>query len=395
MSISFNFTRNPSVKVAVQTVVKGLTQADDTLILIGHRAAAGGTAVTGVPVSIANYGDPVLAQTECDGLFGAAAEISDMVVAAIKAVLFSDLVSKKFPPIKVIPIANGDTSANLAATLAANITLPMPFVAIPYAITDATARTALRDHLTAISASDRGQNGQFGSFGFIGTLGTLAAATPAGESAASETILSPWLRDAGAAQSLPKVTAGVAAIAASGGVPFYPMNDVKVGGLVPPAAVADYHSSGDAGTVSLGLTSGLIPLTVGADGSVRISRMVTTRRPVAGTPEVAYYDMQDWQALYYYRKNAYVLASQPRYKIAKATDSKLRALRSELIAIAKTFEALEIFQNVDDLVKSFTVTRDPANRHAAVYGVPVNVVPGFHNKGIGVEGTTEFDSFSL
>src|SRR4051812_7736043 len=98
MSISFNFTRNPSVKVAVQTVVKGLTQADDTLILIGHRAAAGGTAVTGVPISIANYGDPVLAQTECDAAFGAAAEISDMVVAAIKAVLFSDLVSKKFPP---------------------------------------------------------------------------------------------------------------------------------------------------------------------------------------------------------------------------------------------------------------------------------------------------------
>ena len=102
--------------------------------------------------------------------------------------------------------------------------------------------------------------------------------------------------------------------------------------------------------------------------------------------------MQDYQVLYYARKNYFITASQPRYKQAKATIQKLQALKSELIQICKNLEALDMLQYVDKFAGSFTVDRSPTNRHAALYRVPVNVTPGFANKGIALVATTAFDS---
>ena len=393
----FNFTRTPSVKVAVSTEITGLVQADNELVLIGKRGATGGTAVTGTPIQIENYGDPVAVQAECDTLFGASAEISEMIVAAVKANFYGGKSAKAFPPIKAISMANDATSSDLAAALSAHIGMPMAFAAVSFPMTDATARAAFKAHLEAISASDRGLNSQFGSFGVMATDGDLSTATTAGVSGAGVTMMYPWLRDSAGtkANKVHQVAAAYAAICASNGVPFLPLNDVKVGGLVAPVAASDWHTSGDAGSVSLGLDSGLVPLTVSFDGSVLISRSITALRTLPGQPDASYFDMQDWQSLYYFRKNAYTTAKQPRYSIAKATDAKLKALGSELIALAKQFEQLEIFQYVDKLVQDFVVARSLTNRSAAVYTIPVNVVPGFHNKGIDTIGTTKYDSFIL
>lgn len=392
--MSFSFTRNPSTKVSVDVQPSGLVGADDELIIIGRRAASGGSAVNNVPTQIENYGDPVAAATEAATLFGTSSEIGAMIVAAVKAVLNSDKTDKKFPTIKAICMANAAASSTLAATLAANIGLPMPYVVIPWAATDATAYGALKTHLLAISASDRGANNQFGSFGVMGSLDTLSNTTTATQAIGYEGILVPWLRDTGPAQAVYEVAAAFAGALAANGQPYLPMNDLVIGSLIAPAAKSDWHTTGDAGTISLGLASGAIPLYIGSDGSVKVSRSVTTYRP-DGAEASSYYDYQDWAVLYYYRKNAYILSRQTRYRIAKATDKKLRALKSELIQLAKDFETLEMFQHVDELVEQFTVTRPLDNRYAGVYEIPVNVVPGFHNKGIAVHGTTQFDTFAL
>jgi phage tail sheath gpL-like len=394
--MQFNFNRNPSTKVGVGIETSGLVSADNELVIVGRRAASGGSATNHVPAQIENYGDPVAAKAEADALFGADSELGAAIVAAIKGVKESTLLSKKFPSIKAIAIASNATSAALAAALQANPALPMPFLALPFPLTDSAALTAAKAHMASINGDDRGDNGQFGSFAVLATDGTLSAATTSGEAAASESILAPWLRDTGSTKANPIhcVAAAYAAVCASIGVPFLPLNGVKVGGLLPPSA-ADYHTSGDAGSVALGLDSGLVPLTVGADGAVKISRSITTYRPVAAVEADSYYDMQDWQVLFYYRKNAYALAQQPRYAVAKATDQKLLSLKSELISLAKDFEAQEMFQYVDKLVSEFKVNRVPSNRHASVYQIPVNVVPGFMNKGVGLLGTNKYDSFTL
>lgn len=397
--MTFSFTRVPSTKVSVSVVESGLVAGNNTLVIVGRRlnnsGSDGGTGTNLIPTTIENFGDPVAALAEAEGLFGVASELSQMIVAAITAIKGSDLQNPVYPPIIAIAMGHATTHSDLAATLAANVTIPMPHLVQPFAITDATASAALVAHLNLISASDRGTNGQFGSFGYMGSLDTTSNTTTATIALATQYILAPWLRDTGPAQPIHVVTAAFAAICAANDVPYLPLNGVKIGGLLAPVASADWHTSGDAGTEELGLAGGAVPLMIGPAGEVRISRTVTTLRTVVGVVDSSYYDMQDWQVLYFYRLNAYNLANQPRYKIAHATDAKLLSLKSELIALAKDFEVLEMFQHVDDLVKLWTVTRPLGNRFAAVYYVPVNVVPGFHNKGIGLVGTELFDTFNI
>ena len=389
----FNFTRVPEVKTRVGIVAYTLVAADNTLVIIGHMASSGSTATAGQPVQIANFGDPTQALTECNGLFGSGAEITEMVVAAIKGVLFSNMANKVFPPIVCIPLANADTSSSLATTLAALLTVPMPFVASCYAGTDSAALTALKNHLTAISGEDRGRFGQFGSFGFMGLDVALGSATPVGLSGASQMLAFPWLRDSAVtkANKLHAVTAATAAVCAANGVPYNPLTDISVGGLVVPASAADYHTPGDTGTEALGLANGIMPLMSNKDGSVSISRSVTSYRPDSATVAAAYFDIQDWQVLYYYRTQTYAKSQETQFKIAKASDAKAAALNSAFIKIAKDMEDLEMLQYVDKLAGEFTYTRSSQNRSAFVYQLPVNVIPGFYNKGIEILGTTKFD----
>jgi phage tail sheath gpL-like len=386
------FTRSPSIKIPVVVNLAGLVAADNTLFLLGKVSVAGGAKAAGTITQINNYGDPALAATECDGYFGAGSELGEMVVAAIKGVLYSNLETKLFPPIKVIALANNSTSAGLAAVLANLLALPMPYIALPYESTDAVAMTAIQNHLTAINGNDRGPNGQFGSFGFMAVQDDTSTAAPTGVSASSQAICIPWLRDTATvkANKSANLSAAYAAICASLSVPFLPLNGITVGGIIPPVSSVDWHTAGDTGTVALGLDSGLSPLLVNGS-KVEISRSITTVRTVTGISDVAYYDLQDWQVLYYLRKNVYNIAAQPRYKRAKASIQKLQALKSELIQVCKSMEDLEMLQHVSKLADQFTVERSLLNRHASLYRVPANIIPGFHNKGIELDAGTQFD----
>lgn len=387
------FTRVPSVKVPIVVNNSGLVGADNTLVIIGRMAASGSTATAGQPFVINNYGDPAAAALECTAAFGASSEAGAMVVAAIQGVLFSSLAIKLFPPIKVIPLASTATSASLAGILGALLTMPAPYIVSPFNGSDAAGVTALSNYLTAISGNDRGDNGQFGSFGFIAVDGDTSAVTPIGIGAASEKLCFPWLRDLATTKSnaASSVAAAYGAVCASLSVPYLPLDGITVGGLIAPASSADYHSSGDTGTVSLGLSSGLSPLVTTPGGKIAVSRSITSLRTVSSVEDAAYYDMQDWQVLYYLRKNSYNVASQPRYKQAKASIAKFQALKSELFQLCKQMESLDMLQYVDLLANQFSVTRSLQNRHAGLFSVPVNVIPGFHNKGIELDAGVQFD----
>jgi phage tail sheath gpL-like len=338
---------------------------------------------------IENYGDSAAAQDEVDTAFGTGSELGDMVIAAIKAIETTDLVPKLFPPIIVIPMDSADS--DMATLMANNSTLPMPFVAQPYPASDAAHSSDFKDHLIAISGEDRGRLGQFGSFGFTGTDEGLAAVTTYGETAASETMLFAWLRDLNLIKSNStwEQAAALAAICASNGLPFLPLNDVKVGGLKPPTDAKDQHTPGDAGTEAAGLEAGVVPLMTGFDGSIRVSRSVTSRRTQQNVADSSYIDLQDWQTLYYLRKNVYLLTQQDRYKRARNSTKKQNALKSEVIQMLKEMEKLEMVSDVDAHVAFIIVTPSPGgNIYATLIDIPLDVIPGFHNKGIFLHGVT-------
>jgi phage tail sheath gpL-like len=383
------FSRAPSTKVPVDIQSSNLAPADNTLVLIGRMASGGGTAVANDPLQIENYGDSAAVQAEVDSAFGAGSELGDMVVGAIKAVETTDMVPKKFPPIVVIPMAFGDT--DLATALAHNVTLPMPFAAQCFPASDSAHLSDFKDHLIAISGEDRGRLGQFGSFGFTGTDEALSAVTTEGETAASQTMCFAWLRDLNVVKANdPHVlAAATAAICAANGLPFLPLNDVKVGGLNPPTDSKDQHTAGDAGSEAAGLEVGVIPLMTNPDGSIHISRSVTSRRTQQNVADSSYVDLQDWETLYYLRKQIYLLTQQDRYKRARNSKAKHDALKSEAIHILLEMQKLEMVQDVEGHVASIVVTEAPGgNIYATQIDIPVDVIPGFHNKGIFLHGVT-------
>lgn len=394
MSVSFT-TRVPSTKVAVSVVQAGVVPADNGLVLIGRMAASGSTATADAPYIVQNYGDPIAAAAECATAFGASSEIGAMVVAAIKANAQSGKQDIIYPPITAIPMANG--SSALATTLAKNLTLPMPFVASAFPASSSTQLTDFKTHLAAISASDRGMYGQFGSFGFVATDEDTSAASTEGTTAATENLNIAWLRDlaVGKANKTFEVAAALAAACAANGEPFLPMTDQKIGGLVAPSSSSDWHTPGDTGTVALGLAAGVVPLTVAKDGSIHVSRTVTTRRTLVGSPDSAYYDLQDWQTLYFVRKNVYALAQEDQYTIARASDEKLKSLRSDTIKMLHDFQDVKMLQHVEELASQIVLARVSGNRNAVVMALPLNVVPGLYQKGFDLQGTTQFDSLVI
>lgn len=393
----FTFSRVPSTKVRTKTQIDSLVQADGTLVIIGREGATPGTVTDALNQNsfIENFGDPAAAALECATKFGASAEITEMVVAAIQGVLFSDNETKTFPKILAIPMANAAASSALADKLSLNLSIAMPFVVVPFPASDSVAMLALKNHAIAISGDDRGINGQFGTSAFMATDGSLATATAAGLAGALELLNVVWLRDTAVtkANKIHVVASAYAAVCAGMGIPFNPLNDIKVGGLLAPVSAQDWQTTGDTGSAALALDAGVTPLSVvPSTGDVRIVRSITSRRPVVATSEVAYFDLQDWLVLFYTRKTVYIIAQQPRYKNAKANVPRILALKSEILSAAIELEKLEMLQHVALLADQFTADRQSNNRHAAVYRVPLNVIPGFMNKGIELVGVTQFDS---
>lgn len=393
MSFSFTFSRVPSVKTQVQINNSSLAVASNTLVLVGRKAASGATAPVYVPYSVENPGDPVAALAELTPLFGATSPATQMAITAIKA----NSASGNYVPLIIIPLASTDTSVEPG--VAANLALAAPFVAFDFDGTVSQAVSDAKEYLQAISAGDRGSLGQFGSFGFFGMIADLAIATPIGVAAASRNLLFGWLPDsAGTPANTPaQIAAWTAALCAANGYPFMPLTDETGPGIVPPTLQSDWNTAGDSGTEALGLASGLISLMVGQDGAVHISRAVTSVRTQSGTPDTEYFDLQDWQSLYYIVQDFFTLANQPRYKIAKRSMAKVNALKSEEIAHLKLMEKGTdgtdgIVQGVDKSASAIQVQLPANNRSAAVLIIPADIVPGFYNKGLGLIGTDAYDT---
>ena len=357
----------------------------------GAAAVEVGTAPSRVAVQIENMGSISDLEAEVDGLFGAGSQLGSMLVAGAKAAKFTQIDPLLLPPVKAIPL-DFDTP-DLVGVLADNETLAMPFAATGFSVTDSTNLTDFKNHMIAISKSDRGDFGQFGSFGFVGGRDTLGTMTPIGEGLATETMLVSYLRDSAVTpvQTDAEQAGALVILSAANPIPYNPLNDAIVGGFQAPVDKDDYHTPGDSGTISVSLAAGLVPMRIDAGGNVRISRTVTASRRVASIADANYYDMQDWQVLYFLRTNCYNLSKQPQFVRAKGSTAKANSLRSGIIAILRSMEGLEMLQFVEELADQVTVKQDPTNRSAFIYTIPVNVIPGFHNKGMGIIGTTEFD----
>lgn len=378
----------------------GLPSANQEVLLIGRAAATGvagsGTAAIYTPVIISNVADVTAATAEANAKFGAGSELAKMVIAAVKA----NEGGSTFPALKAVPLASTDTDFGPADIALENTKKQKAeFIVSPYAGMSTSLRDKLEDTAQAMSGAQRVHNNQFGT---MGVVVERATADPANLDSPDTQYLFPvYLRDAGTGDNAPvysvaEVAAAAAAVAAANAVPFNPLHGVVINNLDAPKVESDWITVGGGLESETILNKGWTPLRVLPNGDVAFVRTRTARITTDGSTQVtAYYDIQDFQVLYFWRKTVYTRLNQPDLVRVKASAQIANQIKSEVIRLAKTFEDQGMFQNVDALAKKFKVERSLSDRHRFDVFTPVNVIPGLAVVAVNVQASTEGDVLSI
>lgn len=371
----------------------GLPSSVQELLLIGHAASGGatGTEANYVVVEMETVADEDEALDEAETKFGVNSELSKMVLAAVKA----NSGGSTFPSIKCVKLAYADTgfgSSDVALTAAQEA--KAEFMVSCYDGDDATTRDKLEDAAAAMSGAQRADNNQFGTFGVVANYDNAIGSLPSPD---SQFLICVYLRDSGTpTYTVGELAAACAAKMAANAVPFNPLKDVVIGGVDAPETLADYLSIGAGLNSESVLDKGWCPLKVKPNGDVCFVRTVTSRITTNGTTEAtSYYDAQDFQVLYYWRKTLWTRFSQPDFANIKASADAANNLKSEMIRLAQAFQDQTMFQAVDQLAKQFVVERSSSDRHRFDVLTPVNVIPGLQVIAGNISATTEFDELSI
>jgi phage tail sheath gpL-like len=370
----------------------GTPSANQEVLCIGHANASMPASAAYVVSQVNNAGDRTAAQAELLAKYGDC-ELTDMVLAAIKA----NEVTGRFVSIKACPVKSTDLDFGPAdEALTAIDRVKAEFVVSPYDGQDSALRDKLKDTVAAMSGPQRPANNQFGTFGVVANQDE--ADPSALDLFDTQYIIGVWKPDSAPVESLAELAAAAAAVMAGNNSPFNPLDDVTINGLDAPADQADWITVGFGLESESCLNQGWTPLRVKPNGEVAFVRTVTGRISAdgSGTPVVtSYYDVQDFQVLYFWRKTVYTRLSQPDFKQRKASNEAATDIKSELVRLATLFQEQQMFQAVDQLAKKFVVERATSDRHRFNVLTPVNVIPGLHVIATNIEATTEFDTLSL
>lgn len=381
----------------------GQPSATQTVTLIGHAAsgAGSGTAAAYVVSTVSNSGDPVAAKTEAEAKFGVGSELAKMVVAAVNANFAVG--RSQFPQLKAVPLRSTDADFGAAdvALTALNKAGECEFIVSPYDATSATLLTKLKTQAAGMSAAGNVANNQFGTFGVAVNRSVTDPATLT--TADSQFLILGWLRDTGTAGNAPAYSLGELAAAftaymAGNAIPFNPIDNDSIGAVVAPVQMSDWITVGDNAESETALQKGWNPLRVKANGDVAFVRSITSRLSAdgTGTPVVtSYFDVQDFQVLYYWRKTEYTRLTQPDMTHIKASVGAAVTIKAEIIRLMQSFEDQNMFQAVAQLAKQVVVQRTATDRSAFECLVPVNVIPGLHRVKSNVQATTQFDSVTV
>lgn len=374
---------------------QGLPSATQNIVLIGHLGAlAPSGTVPYEPIEMANVAERIAASGEAAGYFGAGSELAAMVVAAVKA----NALSGNFPPITCIPLALAD--ADWGGALDALDKIPGSVIAGPYDSQSQALAQALLTEAGTMSQAQRVENDQFGSMAVLANRSVVNPTTLFKYDTQYGAF--PWLRDTGVmsqapALSLGELAASVAALLASNPIPFNPLNGEVIPNVDAPAKRSDWMTVGAGLESEAALVAGYIPLRVLPNATVAIVRARTLRVTVGDgvTDVTAYFDVPDFNVLYFWRKTLVTRFKQPDFAQAKASADAAKLILSEVIRLATAFEDQGMFQDVKDLSKSFVVERNISDRSRFDVFTPVNVIPGLAVIATNIQATTVGDTLSI
>lgn len=389
MTIGFQKTPGRPVEITFAAAT-GLPNDQQELLIFG-RAGNGATGTETV-ITISAVSDVDAATAEAELKFGAGSELANMVIAAVNA--NAAAARSTFPPIKCVPLAYDATTITANAQTAAK-TVKAEFIVSPFdASTDTANRTTLKDLCSEMSGAQRVENNQFGS---IGVAANMSVTDPSNlDSPDTQYLCLVWMKNTTPGSfTVGELAAATAAVMAGNISPFNPVDNFVLGGVTAPA-LADRISVGAGLESETALGKGWTPIKTKPNEEVAIVRSTTSRITIDGVVAAsAYYDVQDFQVLYYWRKIVFTRLNQPDLKNAKASAESAKLIKGELVRLAGIMEDNNMFQAVAQLSKEFTVVRSDSDRHRFDVETPVNVIPGLHVIASTIRATTDFDTISV
>lgn len=384
----------------------GLPAVPTNVILIGNMGATGGS--TGVisasgystpytAVQIVNRGSVAAASSEAFLKFGSGSELAKMVIAAVQAVAGGS----NFPAITAIPLASGVTTLNAQAIAALDPLPGIPFVATQFdAQSDQTNTNLLVAEIATMSGALRTPQGQFGAFGVGATMATAPLNASTLKEYNTQFFVPIFFYDSGSLGANPysvgETAAAAAAVLAANPVPFNGLDSVAVPGVPTPLNQADWLTVGGGLQSEAVLGQGWVPMRVLVSGQVAFVRTVTSRIFLADgvTPATAYFDVQDFESLYFFRDTVATRFAQPDFMNQKASQGNAKAAKGEVIRLAQVFQDQGMFQAVSELSPLIQIQNNQQQRGRFDIYVPVNVVPNLHEIATDIVGTTLFDNFT-
>lgn len=378
---------------------QGLPSQIQSVILIGHQSATAGSAsgANYIPIQMANVATVAAASAEAAGYFGDGTELAKMVIAAVKA----NQGGTTFPPIKCIPLAAADADFGASdAALTAADKISGEYIASPYDGNGQTLSNKLLATAAAMSGATRVDQGQYGTMG----VAVNRSVTNPSNLFKYDTAFGSfhWLRDTGSGATAPALSLGeeaaaIAAQLAANGVPFNPVKNKVIPNILAPLKQSDWISVGAGMESEVCLQQGWSPIRVLPNGSVAHVRARTLRVTTGDgiTAVTAYFDVMDFNVLFFWRRTLATRFNQPDLTQTKASSGAAKNLLAEVIRLAQLFQEQGMFQGVDELAKQFIVERNVSDRSRFDVFTPVNVIPILAVIAANVQATTVGDTLTL
>lgn len=379
----------------------GLPSSNQTVVLVGHLAASGGASgivLPYVPTVVNNTSDPNAASAEAVTKFGFGSELAKMVIAAVKA----NAGNSTFPALLCVGLNPADTDFGTNdAALAALSKKGCEYIASPYDGQTQALTNKLKSFALLYSGAQRVENGQYGTIGVAFNRSTVDPSTLFKYD--TQYLSMHYMRDTGTGLKAPTLSiaeSAAAAAAVMGGniAPFNPQDSLTIQNVPAPLDETQNLTIGAGLESETALAQGWTPWMVKPNGEVAFVRTVTARKTVdAGgvTTVTAYFDVQDFNVLYLWRKTLFTRFNQPDFKRRKASTDAAKDILSEVIRLATAFQDQGMFQAVDQLAKQFVVQRSTSDRSRFDVFTPVNVIPGLHVIASNIQAGTQFDQLTI
>lgn len=392
--------RTPGIPIELTYApYEGLPLDTVYVLIIGRAASGGGAETEDTIVTLTEFIDPDGAQAEAETAWGTGAEIANMVYDFVTTISGGAF----FPRILMggIPYAADIATVDLTNILAAAVGIPTDYIIVPVPWEDDTNMDLVKTHVVAKSAASKTDDQMFGTIAIAASFEETPATAYAANDYDTRFFTLAWLRDSDAsppaARTEGRVAAQYGALVAANPIPFNPINKKAL--LVdPPVDEADWIDQGFNGTAESALTAGLTPLSSDRQGNVRVIRSVvsaTTQDEAGGSAIQTYFDVQDIQVLFFYRRALWTRFQQSDFVNVKASSQKAFEVRSAALQMAALFEQQGMFQKVRELAPFFQIERNASDRTRFDIKMPVNVVPGLHAIAGNIEAGTRFDVLTI